>query len=298
MTKLSDQSQLVEAMSDNRKAIFWALLSTGAFAVVAAMAKSATNEYHVLQILFFRQVVVFFSSLPRVIKGFPSSLGTDRIGLHCIRLTGAFIALSCGIWAVSVLPLSTAISLSFAQVLFVALLAHLFLKEDIRIFQIVAVMIGFTGVLTVMRPTLASAIDLHALVPIVGALGAAAAVISVRRLSQTETTQALLFYQSAFVGLLAAMPMFWLWKTPDLRGLAFLMGMGVLAAIGQWIGIKALRLGEASVIGTIQYTQILYAVVLGFVVFGETPDVYTVIGASIIVASALMIGKEQAKTSG
>ena len=74
-------------------------------------------------------------------------------------------------------------------------------------------------------------------------------VISVRKLSQTESTQTLLVYQSLFVGVLAGAPLFWFWETPDLSGTLFLLAMGILATIGQWVGVKALRLGEASVVG-------------------------------------------------
>ena len=92
-------------------------------AVAAAMAKLAVDQYHVLQILFFRQLVMFLSSAPSIAKGFPETFKTRHIVLHATRLTGAFIALSCGIWAVAVLPLTTATTLAFAQVFFVALLA-------------------------------------------------------------------------------------------------------------------------------------------------------------------------------
>lgn len=91
-------------MSSNLQGILWALIAACLFAVVSAMAKHAVLEYHVLQILFFRQVVVFLSAVPELSKDFPSQLATRRPGLHVIRLSGAFVALGAGIWAVAVLP--------------------------------------------------------------------------------------------------------------------------------------------------------------------------------------------------
>ncbi len=152
-----------------------------------------------------------------------------------------------------------------------------------------AVVVGLIGVVVVMRPGVDGLFNPFALIPLAGAFGAAFAVISVRRLSQTETTATLLFYQASFIGLMAGLPLIWLWSTPDLLGLILLVLMGVLATIGQWVGVKALRLGEASVIGNIQYTQLIYAAVLGYLLFGEVPDAYTLIGAVIIVGSALYI---------
>jgi drug/metabolite transporter (DMT)-like permease len=174
-------------------------------------------------------------------------------------------------------------------VFFVALLAMWFLKEPVGVYRIGAVIVGFIGVVVVMRPGVDGLINLYALIPLLGAVGAAFAVISVRQLSQSESTATLLVYQAVFVGVLAGVPLFWLWVTPDIAGLAFLLSMGVLATVGQWVGVKALRLGEASVIGNIQYTQLIYATVLGYALFGEIPDAYTLIGAAIIIGSALFI---------
>jgi len=209
--------------------------------------------------------------------------------MHSSRLIGAFIALSCGIWAVAVLPLTTAITLGFAQVFFVSLLALAFLNEPVGMHRLGAVVMGFIGVVIVMRPGVEGIVDVHALIPIVGALGAGVAVISVRKLSQTESTATLLFYQALFVGVLAGLPLFWLWITPDLNGTLFLLAMGGLATAGQWVGVKALRLGEASVIGNIQYLQLIYSTILGYFVFSEVPDIYTICGAAIIVGSAIYI---------
>lgn len=274
-------------LSNNIKGVLWALLATALFAIAAAMAKVGVKDYHVLQILFFRQIVVLISSVPSIVKTFPGSLKTNYPFIHLLRLMGAFVALSCGIWAVSVLPLTTAITLGFAQVFFVALLALYFLKESVGSHRISAVLIGFLGVVVVMRPGVDGFFDVHAFIPIVAAVGAAVAVTAVRKLSQTESTATLLIYQAVFVGALAGIPLFWLWIAPDLFGLMFLLAMGVLAAAGQWVAVKALRLGEASVIGNTQYIQVVYASILGFFLFDEIPDIYTVLGATIIIGSSI-----------
>jgi len=274
----------------NFQGIAWALLATGLFAVVAAMAKVAVEHYHVLQILFFRQVVVFLSALPAISTAFPGSLKTDFPKIHALRLFGAFIALSCGIWAVAELPLTTAITLGFAQVFFVALLATSFLSEKIGSHRSAAVVIGFIGVVIVMRPGVDGIFNVHSLIPIAAALGAAIAIVSVRKLSQTESTATILVYQAVFVGVLAAIPLYWLWVTPDAKGLVLLSTMGILACIGQWVGVKALRLGEASVVGNIEYVKLIYAAILGYIFFNEIPDQYTIIGALVILVSSLYLG--------
>lgn len=297
MTANEQRQKSTALLPDNTRAILWALLATALFAIVAAMAKVAVEHYHVLQVLFFRQIVVFLSSLPLISQAFPESLRTHYPQIHVLRLIGAFVALSCGIWAVAVLPLTTAITLGFAQVFFVALLAMFFLSEPVGLHRIGAVLAGFVGVVVVMRPGVEGIVDWHALIPIFGALGAAVAIVSVRKLSQTESTATLLVYQAVFVGVLAGVPLFWLWVTPDLIGLLFLLAMGVLATIGQWVGVKALRLGEASVVSNIEYVKLIYGAALGFLVFSEIPDHYAIVGAAIIIgSSAYMFHRESLLT--
>lgn len=274
-------------MSKNLQGILWALVTTALFSVAAAMAKISVTDFHVLQILFIRQMIVFLSVLPSVAKDFPSNLKTSHPLAHMFRLIGAFIALSTGIWSVSVLPLTTATTLAFSQVLFVTLLAMKFLNEPVGLQRISAVIIGFIGVLIVLRPSLSGVADTNSFIPIIGAMGAAVAVTCVRSLSQTDSTATLLSYQAIFVGILSGIPMFWLWVTPNWFDFLFMVAIGIVATAAQWTGIKALREGEANIISSIGYMQLIYASLLGYLLFSEIPDSLTLIGASIIIGSAI-----------
>ncbi|MFT5787338.1 MAG: drug/metabolite transporter (DMT)-like permease [Ascidiaceihabitans sp.] len=282
-------------MTNNSKAAFLALISTALITGVAALSKAAVVDYHVLQILFFRQCIVFLSTLPQIIQGFPNSLKTKNPKVHVVRLAGAFVGLTCSIWAVGLLPLTTATTLAFSQTFFMAILAFVFLRETVGVHRIGAIIVGFIGVLIVVRPGNEGFANLGTLVAIAGALGAAVAFISVPWLSQTETTATLIAYQTVFVGILAAIPMLWLWKTPDLEGWALLISVGLLAVPAQWIGVAAVRLGESSLLANIQYAKLLYAGLLGYFIFGEVPDRYTLIGATVIIASALYIFHRESK---
>ncbi len=282
-------NQKVNPMSDNIQGILWALVASAIVAVVAAMAKIAVVDYHVLQILFIRQLVIFVSVMPDLSRAFPRSLQTRHPLLHMARIIGAFVALSSGIWAVAVLPLTTAVTLAFSQVFFAALLALYFLGEPVGFHRLSAIIAGFIGVIIVMRPGLDGFFDFNVLIPVGGALGAAVAVTCVRKLSATETTATLLSYQAIFVGLAAGIPMIWLWVTPSLPDLLFLASMGILATIAQWIGVRALRLAELSVIGPVEYVKLIYAAILGYLLFAEIPDNWTVSGAAVIIGSSIYI---------
>ena len=280
-------------MSSDQKVIFLALISTALFTATATLAKLASNDYHILQILFFRQIVILLSTLPLLIKGYPDALKTRQPLLHIARLAGAFTALSLGIVAVSGLPLTTATTLGFANIFFVSLLGHHVLGEKLTPIRLFAIGAGFVGVAIAVRPTPESFLDGYSMVALLAALGAAVAAISVRRLSQTESTATLLCYQALFIGLLSGIPLFWLWKQPNAEDLLLLLGMGILSAAGNWIGIRALRLGQAGLVKSVDYFSLLYAALFGHIVIAEIPSSSTICGAAIIILSAFVILRQQ-----
>ncbi|MGB0960404.1 MAG: EamA family transporter [Halocynthiibacter sp.] len=115
------------------------------------------------------------------------------------------------------------------------------------------------------------------------------AVTAMRKRSQTHSTAQLLRFQALFVSLIAGVPMFWLWKTP-LGADVWIFGLiGILAIGGQWIGIQALRKGEASLNSALQYTRDIFAVVFGYMLFGETPDLIVLLAMGIIACSSLLL---------
>lgn len=190
--------------------------------------------------------------------------------------------------------MATAVTLSFAQVFFVALLAFLFHKEAFGPHRISAIVVGFAGVLIVMRPGVSDVGIGAALIPVAGAFAAAIAVTSVRALSQTESTMTLLAYQSIFVGLLSGFAMLWLWVTLTLWEAVFLLLMGALATGANWAGVHALRLGETGVVSNVEYIKLVYAVILGFVILLELPDAFDMLGAVVIMGSAIyMLRRER-----
>jgi len=278
--------QKPEILSDNVRGALWALAATAAYVVVGALVKLASRDYHVAQILFFRQSVMLVLVLPTVLRHFPQCLKTDRLGLHLLRIAGAIAALLLSFLALAHLPLATATTLSFAKMFFVTLIAVPMLGEAIGRYRISALLVGFIGVLVMVRPDPESAVSAYALVAIVAAAGAALAVVCVRKLSTTESTVTLLSYQAIFVGILFAFPAFWFWHQPDFSGLLLLVSIGVISLTAQWFGVQAYRAGEASVVTSMEYTKLIYATIIGIVVFSEWPQVNTLIGASIIIAAA------------
>lgn len=271
----------------NVKGTIWALAATAMFVMVAALVKLASQDYHIAQILFFRQAVMLLLVAPTILRHFPHSLRTARPGLHLLRLCGALAALSLGFTALAHLPLATATTLSFAKVFFVTLIAIPMVGEKIGWHRFTSILVGFIGVLIMLRPDPDAAVSLYAFVAIMGAAGAALAVVSVRKLIQTESTVTLLSYQAIFVGGVVSLPAFWFWQIPDLPGLLLLLSIGFGSFAGQWLGVQSYRAGEVSVVTSMEYTKLIYATIIGIIVFSEWPDLNTLIGAAIIISAAI-----------
>jgi drug/metabolite transporter (DMT)-like permease len=105
----------------------------------------------------------------------------------------------------------------------------------------------------------------------------------------------LLSYQAIFVGLLAGVPMSWLWVTPEWTGLGLMVGIGLVSSVGQWLGVRALRAGEASLVAGVEYMKLIYATILGYWLFSEWPDMFTLVGAVLIIGSALFTIHREAR---
>lgn len=208
------------------------------------------------------------------------------IQLHIFRVIGAFVALYFGFLTVSHLPFADATALGFTQVLLVAFLSRFFLSETTGVTRLMTILLGFVGVMLVVQPSFEAASFFYILIGLGGALGAAIAVICVRKMAQTESKTVLLAYQAIFVGFIAFIPSLLSWQWPNMQELLLLIFVGVISSVAQWIGVTAYKWGEANVIANVEYAKIIYSLVLGYWLFSETPNALAMIGAGVILTSA------------
>ncbi|WP_461538442.1 DMT family transporter [Spongorhabdus nitratireducens] len=285
-TRLRDY--FFEALSPTARGVILALVSTALFTITGVIVRLLSERIDVFQILFFRQLVFITLLTPAMYGAMDKLLKPQLIRLHLFRIAGAFAALYLGFVCISNIPLADATALGFMQVLFVALISQVFLSESVgkgRMFTIVA---GFAGVMLVVRPEFANPSSIYILAGLGGALGAAVAVVCVRRMAQTESRVVMLAYQAVFVGLIALIPSISLWQWPTVYELLLLTAVGVISSVAQWVGVTAYREGEANIVANVEYVKMIYSILLGYWLFAEVPDLLAVIGAAIIIASALI----------
>lgn len=254
-----------------------------------ARGREAMN---VTQILFLRQCGMTLMLLPQIVAHWPDNFRTNAPGWQAARVGFALIAMTCGFTAVINMPLADATAIGFAKSFFTTAFAILILGEVVGWRRWTATFVGFLGVLVMIRPFGlggSEGVSPYAIYALAGAAAAGLVMVIIRRLSRTDSNVTILTFQAVFVGLAMAVPafVFWVWPTP--AEWALVAALGVLSIAGQWLNIQAYRVGEASVMAVLDYARLIYATLLGWLVFATLPDAWTWVGAAIVVAAAVYI---------
>ncbi len=276
------------AFPDTTKGIALALVSNVLFVIAGVCVRYLSETIDVFQILLFRQLVFITVLVPAIWKNIDILMKPRLVKFHSLRVIAAFFALLLGFVTVSNMPLAEATALGFTKVLFVALISGMLLKESIGKSRQLTLVVGFIGVLLVVQPSFEKMTFVYTLTGLGAAIAAAVAVFCVRIIASTEPTINLLVYQALFVGLLALTPslIYWQWPTPT--ELTLLVLVGGISSVAQWFGVTAYKFGEANVISNVEYTNMLYSLLLGYFLFSELPDMISLVGAAVIIASVFL----------
>ena len=261
-----------------------------AFCLMDAGLKQLSTHYPPFQVSAIRGA----SSLPLVLTwalwiGGIQPLVRVRWSLHLMRGVLGIMMMGGFVYALRTLPLSTAYSIFFVAPLMITVLSVPFLGEQVGPRRWTAIAVGLVGVLVVLRPTGEGMLSLAGLAVLVAAFGYSVSAITVRIIARTDSTQALIVWLLVFMALGAgalAAPDWVPIRTSDVWLIA---GIGVAGALGQYTITEAFRLGEASLIAPLEYTALVWGVLLDATLWGVLPDAVTWIGAGIIVASGLYL---------
>jgi drug/metabolite transporter (DMT)-like permease len=186
----------------------------------------------------------------------------------------------------AVLPIAETSATAFVSPLFVTALSIVFLGESVGVRRWLATAVGLIGVMVILRPG-SNAFHAAAFFPLVSALAWACTLIMTRMLSGREHAITTMTYSSIAGACVMCALVPFVWVTPSWHDILFGVLIGVASTAGQWIVVLAFRYGDASVLAPFSYTQLLWVSILGFLIFGEVPDIWTVVGAAFIVTSGL-----------
>jgi len=286
----TDQRTLTARSDRIPLGIFFMISATLLFSASFAISKWQVASYSFAEVLFFRcfgsLAVCALLILPR--QGL-AVFRTRRLGGHVARNAVQSVAQSAITIAVGLMPLGGAAAINFSAPLFATLAAALWLKEKVGLVRAVVLVIGFAGVLLVAGPG-ADAFRIGALFAIANAVLYGCVTAAVRGMSKTESAETLTMYSMLFLTMIFALALpiaGFIW--PPQRDLVVMLINGVANGIGQYLWTRSLTLAPPAAVGPFYYFSLVWAMILGFVFWGDVPSLTLLAGSVVVVGSGLFL---------
>lgn len=264
------------------------MLATVALTLMHALVRHLSAQLHPFEIAFFRNLFGLMVLIPLLLRSGRISLVSHQPRLQILRGVLGVTAMLSWFYALSVVPLAEATTISFTSVIFASIGAGIFLREPMRLRRWIAVCIGFSGVLIMLRPGFQS-VDEGMLIALFASVCWGISVVVVKQLSGSDSVVSIVAWMGIMLSLLSLPAALWVWQWPTSTQLGWLVVVGTLATAGHLMATRALQLAEATAVLPLDFIRLVWASVIGYLVFSEFPDFYTWLGGGTIVASASYI---------
>lgn len=294
---MSVASASVGGVRSNRQAIAVMCIGVSCLSVSDALAKWLIVNYGPMQIIFLRSIV----ALPIVgafilARSGRRALATSHLRIHALRGVLSVGAAYAFFNALGILPLAEATSLVFAAPLFITALSVPLLGEHVGWRRWSAVIVGFAGVLVIVQPG-AATFQPASILPLVAALLYALIMLSTRWIDRRESTWTMMFYMALFPTLFAGIAVLPSWRALQIEDLPFIVAIAMFGTVGVTLISHTFRLGQAAAVAPFDYTALIWASLLGWLVWGEIPGSWTYAGAIVIIASGIYIVIRESRTA-
>jgi drug/metabolite transporter (DMT)-like permease len=263
--------------------------SAATFTLMTLLIKYLGADYPAALQTFYRNAAGLVVMLPLIARNPRGAFRTSRPGLLIFRASAGTVGMILGFYAYQKLPLADANALSFTRTLWLVPLAAFVLKEHVGPRRITATVIGFLGALLMLQPSASVGMSWPVVASLVAALLVALTVAGMKFMTRDHTTTTLMAWSAVLGFVLSIPPALFVWRTPAFADLLLLGAMGVLGVITQACYIRGMSEGDAAVMAPIDYTRLVFAVVLGYLLFDELPNRMTLLGASVIIGSTIYI---------
>ena len=277
------------------RGILCMVLATMLFSAAAALTKWQVGLYPVGEVVFARSFASFIVCAAVMLP--MTGLGvyaTRRPRDHLARGLSQATSQTLFALAFTLMPLAGAVSINFSAPLFAALVSILWLKERANVARWTALLIGFAGVLIVARPG-ASAFSLGALFALGNAVLYGSVTVAVRGMTKTESANTLIMWQITTIAFFHAFLLFFGFRWPAPIDSVMLFGGGFANAIGQYFWTQSLHLAPATAVAPFYYLNLVWALALGFFVWGDVPSASLLLGSAIVVASGFFLFWREAR---
>ena len=279
----------IDRPQNSRRGIVLMIAGLAMFSIGEGAVKYLTAEYEIVQIVWARytfHAVLFLAIFSRI--GIKRQIATAWPWLQFGRSILLLTATACFFTAVRYLSLAEAISINFVSPLLVTVFSIVILSERVGIRRWLAIMVGFVGVLIIVRPGL-GVMHWAAILPLGTAVCYALYQILTRIAARTEDTQTSLFWTSAVGAILTSAVVPFAWTAPSPFAWALMIGTGLFFGFGHYLLIKGFEVAPASMLAPFIYTQLIWVTIIGYLIFGNFPDGFTLFGGLIVIASGLYV---------
>ncbi len=278
----------------NMRGAILVLFGTFFFVLTDIVVKFTGKNIHPAQMSLFRYGIGFVLLAPLFIRTGRARLQTERLKLHFFRAIIASIGQAGVYYAVIHLHLADATAMTFTRPLFLTILAIFILKEVVGSHRWAATVVGFSGVIVMMRP-FGGEVDIAWGVALFTAFLFAGGLIIIRVLGRDDPPGTILFWYHIFGMLIFVGPAAYVWVDPTPLEWVQLCMIATSTAIGMNFFVRGFSVGEASLMGTMEYTRLVFAALAGYFIFSEVPDIWTGVGAAIIVSATIYITRHEAR---
>ncbi len=258
-----------------------------------AAVRHVGQQLPVVEVMFFRNFFGLLVVVPLVLREGLPILRTKRPGLHLLRSFIGIMAMWMWFYALTVVPVAEATALSFTSVIFGSIAAAVLLKERMRARRWSAVIVGFLGAMVILRPGFQE-VSVGMLAVLASSVFWALALILVKHLSRFDSVVCIVAINQFLLTLISAVPAALAWQAPTPGQLAWLLLVGTCATFGHILMTTAFKWGDASAVFPVDFARLIWAAVLGWLIFAEVPDEWTWLGGAIIFGSTAYITYREA----
>jgi drug/metabolite transporter (DMT)-like permease len=290
-----DLAGMIGRTEDVPRGIVLMIIATALFAGASAMSKWLVGSYPVGEVLFMRSLSSLITGAAMILPFTGLSVyATLRPRDHVLRGLSQSISQTCLVLAFSLMPLAGAVAINFSSPLFAALVSIVWLKERAGWVRSAALLIGFVGVLIVTNPG-ANSLTVGALFALINAVMYGTVTVAVRGMTRTESASTLVIWQLTVIAFFHSFLLLFGWRTPSLLDAALMFGSGFTNAVGQWFWTKALHLAPAAAVTPFYYLMLIWALIIGFIVWGDVPTLGLLVGSGIVVSTGLFLFLREAR---
>jgi drug/metabolite transporter (DMT)-like permease len=292
---LNPPEHVASGLSGNIRGIGWMVLTGFMFVGVTVAVRYLGTSINPVQASFIRYAFGLVMVLPLLSRTGVLSLHSKRIGFHALR----GLVHGCGVmlwfFAMSRIPIAEVTALGFTAPVFTTLGAALFLHERLRSYRVIAMLAGFAGALLILRPGFRE-IDIGALAQVAAAPLFACSFLMAKSATRTESSTMIVVMLSVFCTLTLVLPALAVWRTPTLEELGLLFATAVLATAGHYCMTRAFKAAEVSAVQPFTFLQLVWATLLGLVLFDEHPDLWIALGGALIVTAATWMAHREVQS--